>query len=138
MVWGCITFYGVGKLVFVDGNMNSEKYIEVLDDNLWVVVMKHFANKPYLFQDDNAPCHASHATKAWKDRNQIPCLPWPAQSPDFNIIENIWLLIKNHVKRNIPNITTVNELRDVLMCAWKSTSITYIQSLYRFHVGFRK
>jgi len=23
MVWGCIT-YGVGKLVFVDGNMNSE------------------------------------------------------------------------------------------------------------------
>jgi len=103
----------------------------VLDDNLWAVVMKHFANKLYLFQDDNAPCHASHATKPWKDRNQIPCLPWPAQSPDINIIENVWLLMKNYVKRNIPNITTVNELRDVLMCAWKSTSITYIQRLYR-------
>lgn len=108
MVWGCITFYGVGKLVFVDGNMNSDQYTEVLDDNLWDVVMKHFANKPYLFQDDNTPCHASHATKGWKDRNQIPCLPWPAHSPDINIIENAWLLMKNHVKRNIPNITTAN------------------------------
>jgi hypothetical protein len=41
MVWECITFYGVRKLVFVDGNMNSEKCIEVLDANLWAVVMKH-------------------------------------------------------------------------------------------------
>lgn len=101
MVWGCVTFYGVGTLTFINGNMNSEKYIETLGDNLWQVVMKHFPNRPYLFQDDYAPCHASRATKAFKERNSIPCLPWPAQSPDLNIIENIWLVMKNHVQKQL-------------------------------------
>jgi hypothetical protein len=38
MFWGCITYYGVGTLVAIDGNMNTDKYISVLDDNLWPVV----------------------------------------------------------------------------------------------------
>ena len=32
MFWGCITYYGVGTLVAIDGNMNTDKYISVLDD----------------------------------------------------------------------------------------------------------
>ena len=32
MFWGCITYYGVGTLTPVQGNMNSEQYISVLDD----------------------------------------------------------------------------------------------------------
>jgi hypothetical protein len=27
MVWGCVTFFGMGTLAFINGNMNSEKYI---------------------------------------------------------------------------------------------------------------
>ena len=42
LFWGCITYKGVGKLVPVEGNMNSEKYINVLDECLWPVVTKHF------------------------------------------------------------------------------------------------
>ena len=34
MFWGCITYYGVGTLVAIDGNMNTDKYISVLDDNI--------------------------------------------------------------------------------------------------------
>jgi hypothetical protein len=30
--WGCIAYKGVGKLVPVEGNMNSEKNINVLDE----------------------------------------------------------------------------------------------------------
>jgi hypothetical protein len=39
MVWGCLTYYGVGTLAFIDGNMNSQKYIQTLDDNIWPVVI---------------------------------------------------------------------------------------------------
>jgi len=53
MVWGCITYHGVGKPVFVDGNMNSEKYISILDNNLWEVVVKHYGDKSWIYQDDN-------------------------------------------------------------------------------------
>jgi hypothetical protein len=42
MFWGCITYYGVGTLVAIDGNMNTDKYISVLDDNLWPVVVVIF------------------------------------------------------------------------------------------------
>ena len=44
MFWGCILYYGVGTLTPVEGNMNTEKYISVLDDNLWPVIARHFSN----------------------------------------------------------------------------------------------
>lgn len=36
MFWGCVTYSGVGTLVPISGNMNSEseKYIGTLDQNL--------------------------------------------------------------------------------------------------------
>jgi len=36
MFWGCITYFGVGTLTPVVGNINSEKYISILDDNLYI------------------------------------------------------------------------------------------------------
>ena len=89
MFWGCITYYGVGTLVAIDGNMNTDKYISVLDDNLWPVVVRHFSDRPWIFQEDNAPCHVSLRANQWKDENGIRTLLWPPQSPDLNIIENV-------------------------------------------------
>ena len=54
MFWGCITYDGIGVLVPVDGNLNSTKYIELLDNSLWPVIVKVFGNRPFIFQDDNA------------------------------------------------------------------------------------
>ena len=34
MFWGCITHEGVWTFVPIDGTINSEKYIQILDDNL--------------------------------------------------------------------------------------------------------
>ena len=55
------------------------KYKETLD-NMWQVVAKHFGNTPYLFQDDNAPCHRSCVVEEWKRQNQLTQLNWPAVS----------------------------------------------------------
>jgi hypothetical protein len=53
MIWGCITWYGVGTLCHVNGNINAEKYISVLDSQLWSVIARHFPDDSYVFQDDN-------------------------------------------------------------------------------------
>ena len=39
IIWGCICYDGVGTLTAVEGNINSAKYIDVLDKKLWPVVV---------------------------------------------------------------------------------------------------
>ena len=45
MFWVCISYYGVGTLTPVEGNMNTEKYISVLNDNFCPVIARHFSNR---------------------------------------------------------------------------------------------
>ena len=90
MFWGCITYSGVGTLVPVNGNINSQKYIDILEANLRPVVAKVFSDRPWIFQDDNATPHTSQLTRQWKTDNNIPAISWPAQSPDIIILENVW------------------------------------------------
>jgi len=74
MFSGCVTYLGVGTLVPITGNMNSEKYINTLDQYLWPVVDKQLGNSPFIFQDDSVPCHASLRTTTWKAENNLDCL----------------------------------------------------------------
>lgn len=104
MFWGCITYDGIGVIVPVDGNLNSTKYIELLDIHLWPVIAKVFGNRPFIFQDDNATPHCSRQTNTLKQENGIQKFNWPAQSPDLNIIENVLRCIKIKLSREIDNI----------------------------------
>lgn len=35
LVWGAISFNGPLKLIRIDGSLNSEKYIEILKENIF-------------------------------------------------------------------------------------------------------
>ena len=56
----------------IDGNLNTEKYMSLLDSHLWQVIAEHFVNAPRIFQDDNCPCHMSERSKEWKNQNDTP------------------------------------------------------------------
>ena len=47
MFWGCITYQGVGTFTEVEGNINSRKYINILDTYLWSVIARHFPTDEY-------------------------------------------------------------------------------------------
>jgi transposase len=49
-------------------------------------------------------------TNQWKTENDIPTLEWPPQSPDLNIIENVWKVIKTKVQRRIDDIRNVRNI----------------------------
>jgi len=65
MIWDCITYEGVGTLTVVGGYINAPKYIEVIDNLVWPIIARHFADDNYLFQDDNAPY--IHAVKEYME-----------------------------------------------------------------------
>lgn len=128
--WGCICASGVGILTPIEGNLNTNKYIELLDEFLWPVVAKNFDNQPWIFQDDNCPAHMSAKAQQWKTENNINCLPWPSQSPDINLIENVWRIIKIRLQRVQHNIKTRNDLIETVQQIWMSLTPGYIKALY--------
>ncbi|CAC5397113.1 unnamed protein product [Mytilus coruscus] len=123
-------YQGVGTLTKVEGYINADKYISILDDNIWPVIARHFPTNDYLFQDDNAPVHRARSTKAYIARTHLQNMSWPAQSPDLNIIENVWLYIKRKLQVLGYRINSKDELYRKVFQIWQSIPLNYIRSLY--------
>ena len=48
MIWGCICWEGVGTMAPVEGNINFLKYQDILEENLWPVLARHFPRNGYF------------------------------------------------------------------------------------------
>ena len=115
MVWGCFSYYGVGKLVFIDGIMDAARYCNILANNL-ISSAKELNMNEFIFQQDNDPKHTSKLAKSYFEENKIKVMPWPAQSPDMNPIENLWGIIKVRVAELQPK--TKEELKHAIISTW--------------------
>jgi hypothetical protein len=47
MIWGCICWNGPCTLTVVNGNINAEKYREIIDSELWPVVAQYFPQNDF-------------------------------------------------------------------------------------------
>ena len=97
---GGLSSNAIRTLTDVKGNINSQIYIDVLENNLWSVITRYFADNEYVFRDDNTPVHRGRITENYKQENNINCTARPAQSPDLNVCENSWLRIKRALQNN--------------------------------------
>ncbi len=52
-----------------------------------------FKDADFIFQQDLAPARVAKSTKSWLNEHGVGVLDWPANSPDMNPIENIWVFI---------------------------------------------
>ena len=130
MVWGCVGPNGVGRLVVCEQCLDSNYYIEILKKNLKATVgMIHgHPSHPFIFQQDNAPCHSLQKTIKYLNDENILLLPWPAQSPDINIIENLWQFMKNALRHDPPR--TKDQLIKKLFQIWYAIPRSVINKLY--------
>ena len=85
----------IGRLAEVEGKMNADQYVSILEDNLLPSLEESgFSAKDVIFQQDNDPKHISKKATKWFEDNDINVLDWAPQSPDINSIEHLWQHIK--------------------------------------------
>ena len=131
MVWKCISYNGLGTLAFVEGNLNANGYQNILENHVWPVEAKYFPSNNFIFQDDNVSVHRARSVIEYKLRNEIKSLSSPAQSPDLNIVENVWLQLKKHtLQKNIDAITCIEELKAAITTAWMNVPNHFVTWLY--------
>ncbi|KAI4895463.1 hypothetical protein NFI96_023966 [Prochilodus magdalenae] len=118
MVWGCMSARGVGKLCFLKKTVNAAVYQDVLETFLIPTVEEQFGKEDFIFQQDLAPAHVAKSTKDWFTKKQLEVLAWPANSPDLNVIENLWAIVKRKIRDRKP--TTLDQLKQNIATAWEA------------------
>ncbi len=67
MVWGCISAYGMGSLHVLEGTINAERYMKVLEQHM-------LPSRGRVFQQDNAKTHTAAITTAWLHSRRVPAV----------------------------------------------------------------
>jgi len=130
MMWGCMMWNGVGYATKIDGKMDGDLYVSILEEDLQES-LRYYGLTPdeITFQQDNDPKHNCGKAKNWFENHQFKVLLWPAQSPDLNPIEHLW----DHLKRSLASYETpaggMIELWERVEKEWEAIDASVCQNL---------
>lgn len=123
MVWGGISEFGKTPLIFLESGarLNAQMYIsEILEVAVKNCGESIFSGRPWVFQQDGAPCHTAKVTQDWCQANLPGFIPkdlWPPYSPDLNPMDYfVWSYLEARV--NSHEHTNVEALRCCVMKEW--------------------
>lgn len=124
MVWACFSYYGIGKIVIIDGPLTGLRYVDLLSRNLFESA-NMMGLESFIFQQDNDPKHTSNIANEYFKQKGIEVLEWPPQSPDLNPIEHLWAHIKVKVGQKLPK--NKKELIEIIKQEWNSIPVEVCQ-----------
>ncbi|GFX24140.1 transposable element Tcb1 transposase [Trichonephila clavipes] len=116
MVWGAISWCGLGTLVTLHGKVKAAHYVNILGDQVHPFVQTSFPGESPLYQDDNVPIHTAKIVQEWFAEHEVEVghLYWPLQSPDLNIIKHLWGYLESKLRARFPPPSTISALETAL------------------------
>ena len=119
-VWAGIGCQCKTLIVIFDGKMFATGFIEVLKAGL--IPYYNEVNKKTRLMQESDPKHTSARVWLWFQDTGVNWWKTPAESPDFNLIENLWHELKEHNQRVIKP-TTKDELVAGTLQFWETVNI---------------
>jgi transposase len=130
MVWGCMMWDGPGYACKIDGRMDGDLFVTILEEDLQASLEYYNINAgDVIFQQDNDPKHTCKKAKQWFQDNGIEVLLWPAQSPDLNPIEQLWTYIKRRLADYETPPSGIIELWERVETEWNKIEPNVCQDL---------
>ncbi|GBL75985.1 Transposable element Tc3 transposase [Araneus ventricosus] len=127
MVWSAFGFNGQVGFAILDGQQNSPKYIETLENHL-MPLAENIGGRNWQYQHVNALIHTSNATKNYINSKSVTVLEWPPMTPDLNPIENVSGIMSRKIYKNGGQFYSVNALKTAIEIAWYNLEPEILQT----------
>jgi hypothetical protein len=130
MVLAALLWYPLGLIITFHGRINAREYVDRLGNEVHPMI-QIFPNNDAVFQEDITPIHTAGTVQSWFEEleGELQHLPWPVQSPDFNIIEPLWSILETTVRNRFPPPKSVKYLEYVLQEEWYKILLETEQNL---------
>ena len=110
MVFGVVTSEGdvMPPHIFPQGlRVNTEAYLEVLEAVVLPWIRETLGERPFVWQQDSAPCHTSRKSQRWLGDHFFDFTTpdvWPPNSPDLNPMDFfVWSAVEREANRTACN-----------------------------------
>jgi transposase-like protein len=134
MVWGAVGHNFKSSLHIVNGTVDARYYFhQILNGGFLNEAAQAYGWLPdgrpaWICQQDNARPHICKAVTNTLEQMKVRILtPWPAYSPDLNIIERVWAIMKRRVQ--IENPQSAIDLKETVQRVWDNLGVDFINSL---------
>ena len=128
-IYGCFSEKGFGNIYCFTENLNSELLCIIYKKTILSSARNFFGedNNSWKLQEDNDPKHTSGKVQKWKNNNHINRISWLLQSPDLNLIENVWAVLKANI--NNYKLTSRKDLIGIIKKEWKTLNKGFAKNL---------